>query len=375
MDSFNNVKLFKIAKLALKYPTTSFNILTDIGKKKFLNQKVSPFPRLITLYITNKCNLNCPMCLIVNHLNKNQTGGISIKTIKKILPELKKYKPFVCITGGEPLLNKDLFPIINLLSKNKIITSMTTNGFLLEKYAQEITDSGLEFLSVSLDHYDEIKHDKGRGVKTTYKRLIRGLNKLNNIRRETPTNIKINTVIRQDNYRVLSKMYDFIESLGVDEWSVQHYSFTNPVARKCIHQYLEDNSMESYTMGSPINRNFFFNAKQVRILQKQLNEIMKKSTRYKTKLSIKPEIGNLFSYYEGKFPSKKSRCIWPFESINIMENSKVTLCLSNEVGNLNDTTSIEKIWNSEKAYDFQKLMTKERVLPLCFRCHGLKFDF
>lgn len=365
-----------MAKLALRYRTTSLNILTDTVKKRLFNQIITPFPRVITLYVTNKCNLNCQMCLNANYRHKNKADkGISIKAIKKILPELKKYKPTVCITGGEPLLNPDLFKIISLLVKNKIITSLTTNGSLLEKYAQQIADSGLEFLSISLDHFDEKKHDNGRGVKQTYKRLIAGLHKLNTVRGKIPTNIKINTVIRQDNFDVLSQMYDFIEGLGVDEWSLQHYSFTNPPARENMNRYLNKNSLGDYIVGNPIHKKSYFSTKQIGILQKQFADINRKKSINKTKLSIKPEIDNIFSYYQGEFPSKKSDCIWPFVSVNIMEGSKVTLCLGNEIGDLNNETSLKQMWSSKKARGFQEMILKEKVLSFCFRCCGLNFHF
>ncbi|KKR11064.1 MAG: hypothetical protein A3D24_01905 [Candidatus Blackburnbacteria bacterium RIFCSPHIGHO2_02_FULL_39_13] len=375
MNNFNNVKLLKIAKLALKYQTTSANILTDICRKRWLNQKITPFPRVITLYVTNKCNLNCPMCLNANYRNKSQTKGITVNTINKILPELKKYKPLVCITGGEPLLNQELFEIITLLSKNKILTSMTTNGYLLEKHAQRIADSGLEFLSVSLDHYLEEKHDKGRGVKNTYKKLIVGINKLAEIRRNTPSNIKINTVIRKDNFSELSRMYDFIESIGIDEWSLQHFSFTTPNARAGIKKYKGTNFLGDYIVGKNIETDFFLNIDQIKILKGELADVVRKSKYYKTKLSIKPEMNDIFSYYQGKSPSKKSQCNWPFDSINIMESSKVALCLGNEIGNLAKANTIKEIWNSNNARNFQSLILKEKILPMCFRCCGLKYNF
>lgn len=376
MNNFNNINFTKTAKLALKYRTTSLNILTDTIKKILLKKYTTPFPRVITLYITNRCNLNCQMCLNANYRNQNKKNeGINIKTIKKILPELKKYKPTVCITGGEPLLIPDLFNIISLLVKNNILTSMTTNGYLLERYAQQIADSGLEFLSVSLDHYEENVHDRGRGVKTTYRRLVKGLDQLIKIRKTTPANIKINTVITKDNYSNLSKMYDFIEGLGVDEWSLQHYSFINPTAQKIIDKYNKIAPSGKYIVGKLIQKDSFFSEEQIKILQEQLMKIIKKNSVYKTKLSIKPEMDNIFSYYLGKFPSKKSDCIWPFESVNIMNGSKVTLCLGNEIGNLAKVSSIKQIWNSKKAYDFQKLILKEKILPLCYRCCGLKFKF
>lgn len=376
MKNFNKISFVQTTKLALRYRTTSLNILTDTIKKKLLSQRTSPFPRVITLYITNNCNLNCSMCLNANFRNRNTTNkGMNIETIQKILPELKKYKPFVCITGGEPLLNPDLFKIISLLVRNKILTSMTTNGFLLEKYARQIANSGLEFLSISLDHYEEDIHDRGRGVKTTYRRLIKGLDQLIKARAKTPTNIKINTVITKDNYCNLSKMYDFIEGLEINEWSLQHHSFINPTAQKNIDKYKKIDHLGGYIVGKLIQRDSFFDKKQINVLQEQLREIIRKNSIYKTKLSIKPEMDNIFSYYLGKFPSKKSECIWPFESVNIMNGSKVTLCLGNEIGNLDKIPSIKQIWDAKKTYDFQKLIIKEKVLPLCFRCCGLRFKF
>lgn len=376
MNYLNSVKLFKKAKLAFKYPLTSWNILTDGARKKLFGQTITSFPRIITLYVTNKCNLNCPMCLNAKYRNKNKSDkDINIKTIKKILPELIRYKPMVCITGGEPLLNQDVIKIISLLSKNRILTTMTTNGFLLEKYAQSIADSGLEFLTISLDHFDEKKHDKNRGVKQTYSKLISGLKKLNTVYSKTPSNIKINTVISKNNFNELSKMYDFIETLGVDEWSVQHYNFVNPTAQKNISTYFKTNYQGDYIEGNLIHTELYLNTKQVSILQKQLDEIKKKGLFYKTKLSTKPEINDIVPYYQGKFPSKKSQCNWPCMSINIMKGSKVTLCIGNEIGNLDDKTFIQQIWSSKQANDFQEKVLKEKVFPFCFRCCGLNFHF
>lgn len=376
MNNTNNLRAFILAKLVLKYPKTSLNIVGDFLRKKLIANKITPFPRLITLYITNKCNLNCPMCLNVNYRNKTGLSKeIDINLIKKILPELKTYKPFICISGGEPLLNHHLFKIISLLSTNHILTSLTTNGLVLENFTQQIIDSKLEFVSISLDHYKEKEHNLGRGSKVSYQKLINGLNKLVTLRSNTPTNIKVNTVIRRDNYRDLSKMYDFIENLKIDEWALQHYSFINPQASKAINSYLVKNPIGNYIQGAPVDSDSYFSKKEIIYLQKQLDEIAEKSQSYKTKLSIKPRVDNLSAYYQGVPPSIKSDCIWPFESLNIMEGTKVALCLGNKIGDLKNTPSLKKIWQSDRARGFQNLILKEKILPLCFRCCGLNYIF
>ena len=372
----NNIRLSRIAKLALKNQTSSLNTVGDFIRKRLTNNKITPFPRLITLYITNRCNLNCPMCLNANYRNKSYfSEEININLIKKILPELKIYKPLICITGGEPLLNSHLFKIISLLSTNYILTALTTNGLVLEDFTRQIIASGLEFITISLDHYKEKKHNLGRGSKTSYQKLINGLDKLVALRSDTPTNIKINTVIRKDNYRDLSKMYDFIENLGIDEWSIQHYNFVTPLQRKSINCFKTINKFPNYFEGSLIKRNHYLTNNEVATLNEQLEEVRKKSNTYKTKLSIKPQIDDIYSYYQGEFPSKNSFCDLPFNSINIMEGSKATLCLGYEIGNFKEDPSINKMWKSKRTHDFQMKILKENILPPCFRCCGLNYVF
>lgn len=372
----NSIKPFKLARLILKYPRASFNLLTDLGKNIFLKNNIPPFPREIILFSTNRCNLNCAMCLNAAYRSEHLArSDFNTNTLNKILPELKKYKPFIYITGGEPFLNKDIFKFISILSTNNIFTSLTTNGFYLEEYAQKIINSGLEFISISLDHFEEKKHDNGRGVKKSYQRLIRGLKKLVALRGNSPSNIKINTVIRKDNYSQLSKMYDFIENLRIDEWSLQHYSFTNPTANKSISDYARKKKIGYFFEGVPIKRDSYFEENEVIILQEQLEEVIKKSKIYKTRLSIKPKMDNILSYYQGKFPSKKSHCSFPFDSVNILEESKVTLCLGYEIGNLHQEKSLKEIWQSSKARKFQNLISEEKLLPPCFRCCALGYIF
>lgn len=371
-----NVSLTKRARLLIKYPRTSSDRLFDLIKATFLKQKTTPFPRLITIFMTYRCNLNCPMCLYAGYRQKHKfSDEIDINFAKKILPELKKFKPGVYFSGGEPLLNRDIYKIISLFSKNGILTALTTNGFLLEKSAQNIVNSGLEFLSFSLDHFNEDQHDQSRNVKTSYSKLMRGIKRLKILKKTTPSEIKINTVIGKGNYSELSKMYDFVETLGVDEWSLLHQSFITPQARRAMSEYHKGNTTYDLIVGQPINKNSYFSNKQTKILKKQLDEIMEKSHSYKTKFTIYPKIDNLYAYYQGRFPTKKSSCVMPFNSIYISDKSTITLCLGNTIGKLSSHKTIRNIWQSKDATTFRELISKEKILPLCFRCCKINYIF
>lgn len=150
----------------------------------------------LRISITDRCNLRCQYCL--------PKDNVIFFPYKEILTydELKKIVLTVAIplgvskirlTGGEPLVRKDVFKLIELLSSIQEIgdLSLTTNGILLEKYAELIYQSGLKRINISLDSFDEDKYKAitcGGDLKTVIKGIDLAL--------KTGFNpVKINTVL------------------------------------------------------------------------------------------------------------------------------------------------------------------------------------
>lgn len=371
--------LAKAARLALKYPVTALRwTLRPLRRKPAVASRL-PFPTFVALNATNRCNLNCAMCINSGLLNNSPSDShLPLATVQQLLPEFKRYKPFIYITGGEPLLNPDVFAIISLLSRNRIFTSMCTNGFRLSRYTGQILDSGLEYLSISLDHFDREPHDRGRGVAGVYDHILEGIRALLSLRKATPSNIKINTVIRRDNVACLSQMYDFIEDLGIDEWSLQHFSFLNPVSVARIESFRRQPGMESVALlGHVIDQNAYLSDDEISTLNRELAAVSRKSKTYRTKFSIKPSIHNLYGYYRGQTPSPTSSSCWSvFEVVVITNDSSVTLCAGYKIGSMKaKNATLQALWRSDKARVFQQMARKQRVLPPCFRCCALNYGF
>jgi cyclic pyranopterin phosphate synthase len=103
--------------------------------------------------VTQQCNLDCFYCHHEGeegHIPGN--GYMKPKEIEKIAEVasfvgIEKLK----ITGGEPLLRKDIVDIVGRTSKLMKEVSMTTNGILLSKYASELKEAGLSRVNVSFD--------------------------------------------------------------------------------------------------------------------------------------------------------------------------------------------------------------------------------
>ncbi len=102
--------------------------------------------------ITQQCNLNCFYC---HHEGERENNGhmkpSEIERIAQIASKvgIEKLK----ITGGEPLLRKDVVEIVKRTAKYMNEVSMTTNGVLLQEYAWELKGAGLSRVNVSLDAF------------------------------------------------------------------------------------------------------------------------------------------------------------------------------------------------------------------------------
>ena len=116
----------------------------------------------LRLSITDRCNLRCVYCMppegIVPSKHKEILTYEEIIRIVKIGAGLGVRK--VRLTGGEPLTRKNITFLVSSIKKIRGIEdlSMTTNGVLLEKYARELSDAGLDRVNVSLDSYNPARY-------------------------------------------------------------------------------------------------------------------------------------------------------------------------------------------------------------------------
>lgn len=107
----------------------------------------------IRISVTRNCNFRCQYCMpnTPDYIEEN------LIPLDKMLEFLKIAMDFgikkVRITGGEPLLRKDLPSFISGIYnyKDNIEVALTTNGYLLKKYAKDLKNAGLKRINISLD--------------------------------------------------------------------------------------------------------------------------------------------------------------------------------------------------------------------------------
>ncbi len=176
---------------------------------------IDSFRREITdirISLTNRCNLNCFYCHNEGLGKKQkpmspQEDEMNIKKIfqiSKIAYEfgIKNYK----LTGGEPMLRKDLDDIINKITTiGDIEVSITTNGVFLDKRAQKLKDAGLDRVNISMDtcNPENFRKITNGGIKKVYEGIDSAL-------KAELTPIKLNMVMAEPMQPFLDEMIEFV---------------------------------------------------------------------------------------------------------------------------------------------------------------------
>lgn len=119
---------------------------------------------LCNYYVTYRCNAYCEFCHFGVHENFNNTPFADLQTFKNNIEQLADLGvKFLDLTGGEPLLHKDIHLMAEYAQKYKMQTSITSNGLLYPKFAEKLAGK-VNLLHFSLDSPDEEEHNKIRKV-------------------------------------------------------------------------------------------------------------------------------------------------------------------------------------------------------------------
>ena len=117
----------------------------------------------LRISVTDRCNSRCQYCMPPSGITyKSHEEIISFEEIykvAKIFVELGVKK--IRLTGGEPLIRKDIVDLVRKLSAIEGLEelTMTTNGLLLKKYAKDLKAAGLTRVNISIDSLDHNKYD------------------------------------------------------------------------------------------------------------------------------------------------------------------------------------------------------------------------
>lgn len=120
---------------------------------------------LCNYYVTYKCNASCEFCHFADHEKFNSFPEASLQDFETNVQQLADLGvKFIDLTGGEPLLNKNIAEMAQFARSLKMQTSITTNTLLYPKYADKLAGK-INLLHFSMDSPDEEEHNSIRRVK------------------------------------------------------------------------------------------------------------------------------------------------------------------------------------------------------------------
>ena len=180
----------------------SMSKTSDLLPLKGVTDKLNRPVRDLRISVTDRCNFRCTYCMPAEIFGEKYEflPRPHILTFEEI-QRLAKIFAFagvskLRITGGEPLVRANLPELISGLSSIEGIDdiAMTTNGYLLAKYAQELKDAGLNRLTISLDSIDEDVFKKMSGRPQGPKKTLEGIKIASELGFDP---IKINVVVQR----------------------------------------------------------------------------------------------------------------------------------------------------------------------------------
>lgn len=179
-------------------------------------------PRIIFWETTRNCNLRCSFCRM-----DSQGDGAELTTLEAlgIIKQIESAfaKPLLVLSGGEPLLRKDLFEIISYASKMGLPLALASNGVLLgRKQAMLLKEAGIQRVSLSIDSPDGLRHDASRKLKGAFEKTIEAACAL----REQGVAFQINHTVTKLNKNEIRSVAEFALSMGA---VAVHYFVLVPV--------------------------------------------------------------------------------------------------------------------------------------------------
>ncbi|HZU84521.1 MAG TPA: radical SAM protein [Polyangiaceae bacterium] len=166
-------------------------------------------PTTCNYYVTLRCNQRCTFCNIPHTNNGSPSREPTMEQVRSNLQDLRRLGVFILdVTGGEPLLYRNLIEMLTLAKKLRFITSVTTNGMLYPKFAEQLAGK-VDALLFSIDSTDPDEHDRIRAT-TSFHLALEALA----VARKLQQPLYISHVVTNESFDHVEEMIRFARDQG-----------------------------------------------------------------------------------------------------------------------------------------------------------------
>jgi radical SAM protein with 4Fe4S-binding SPASM domain len=207
-----------------RYEKRCGGILKDqVGVYKDYIKAVKDLPREIIIEIEAKCNYNCLFCFNKNSFAKNGRKEIKILNtayVKKIIrTTAKSGVKIIRFTGGEPMLRKDIWQLMDYAKNKGLKIRLNTNGSLID--TSQIVKKLNKYISsilLPIESYNNKEESFLTGRKDSLKEKIKAIKLLKKYGKMV---IRAGTIATKNNIKNLEKIFSLvIKDLDLDDWEL-----------------------------------------------------------------------------------------------------------------------------------------------------------
>lgn len=307
---------------------------------------IPAFPYTLMLEPTNVCNLACPLCPTGAGTLKRRKGSMSFDNFKKVVDDLSgSLLQVVMWNYGEPYLNKDLGRMIDYCRSLDIHTTVSTNGFPLQRgdsaLLTRIIQSAPDRLIVSIDGATPETHETYR-VGSSFEKILNGLKQFLKIRNDRGLRkpvVEAQFIVMGHNQHELEAYSALMREIGVDV-----------VTFKSVNLSMSD---------APKSR-------------AEAAEALERREANRNYLPQDRDLSRYDEHLRGKHVPLRG-CARPWEMIVVNQDGEIAPCCYDIEASLHLGNAFQQdaktIWNSEPYKDLRrKLKLGRDQIPLCSVC-------
>lgn len=328
--------MFKIKGIAILLTKYSALFKAILYKKRFFNTFLILFsyirgknnvlgsPFLLQVEPTNRCNLSCDLCLTGLGKLSRPKRDMTFQEFTQIINQFEESIIYLVLYNlGEPLLNTQIYEMIEYAKEKKVFIQLSTNGYFNDdKHIKRIINCGVDELIISLDFTTPesyTKHKKSKTFENVVENILLIVKERGRKRRPF---INVQLLLMRDNEEEIPRFKSLIHYLKVDKGIIKKVRVDFPGSSPDV-SFLPQNS------------------KHIR----------------------KSYMGNY----------KRAKCYRPWISTVILSDNSIVPCCFDmhseyNFGNISNL-SFSQIWNNEKYVRFRKqILNNINQIPLCKQC-------
>jgi radical SAM protein with 4Fe4S-binding SPASM domain len=176
-----------------------------------------PVPRVIAWESTRSCRFACVHCRANAQIEPDPLQ-LNTEEVYRLIDQISDFsEPVFIISGGDPLLRKDIFDVAARADEKGLKVVMSPSGSrITPRIVEKMKNSGIRMLSISCDGSNPEVHDRFRKVPGSYEMIRSSLEVLN----DNGMPFQINTTVTQHNIDDLPHIRDFVRRVGGKTWDI-----------------------------------------------------------------------------------------------------------------------------------------------------------